>query len=109
MHIAVIILRNEELTQTVVSRLIECGIFDATVLDGEGIEHYATETIPMFSSLKALFGERSTYTTTIIAAVESSELLLEFVELCRKAGVDFHDEAVGTVMAFPCDIHIGGR
>lgn len=109
MHVAVIILRNEALTRDVVTAMIECGIFDATVLDGEGIEHYATEAIPAFASLGKLFNDKSTYNTTIIASIESRELLLEFVEICGKSGVDFHDESVGTIMAFPCDFYAGGR
>lgn len=109
MHVAVIILRDESLTKPVVTCMIECGIFDATVLDGEGIEHYAGETIPVFASLRSLFGEQSTYNTTIIAAVQSRELVGELVHLCKDAGVDFENSDVGTVLAFPCDFHVGGR
>lgn len=109
MYVAVVILRNESLTRAVVSSMIECGIFDATVLDGEGIEHYAGETIPVFASLRSLFGEQSTYNTTIIASVKSRDVLQQFVHLCRSAGVDFEHDEVGTVMAFPCDFHLGGR
>lgn len=103
----IVILRNEEQTRTVVSTMIECGIFEATILDGEGVEHFAAETIPVFSSLGALFGDRSTYNNTIIAAVEDRRTVAEFVSLCAKAGIDFSQPGVGSVMAVPCEFFVG--
>ncbi|TVQ98397.1 MAG: hypothetical protein EA403_14070 [Spirochaetaceae bacterium] len=104
-----VVLRDEEQTRTVVSTMIECGIFEATILDGEGVEHYAAETIPVFSSLGSLFGDRSTYNNTIIAAVENRETVVEFVSLCAKTGIDFSQPGVGSVMAVACEFFAGER
>ncbi len=103
----IVILKKESLTKKLVSILIECGLYDSTVLDGEGIENVATQTIPLFSELRGLFGEELVYNKTVIAYVPDRETIDDFVALCAKDGLDFANDDVGVVMAFPCTVFVG--
>ena len=103
----IVILKKEALTKKLVSILIECGLYDSTVLDGEAIENVATQTIPLFSELRGLFGEELVYNKTVIAHVPDRGTIDDFIALCAKDGIDFAHDDVGVVMAFPCAVFVG--
>lgn len=98
----IIILRKEELLKKLISILVEFEMFDASVLDGEGIENIAMKTDPVFSSLRALFSETYVYNKTIISPVENRKDADEFLAVCRQEGIEFLGTETGTFLLLPC-------
>ncbi len=107
MYIAIIILKQEALLKRLSAILIECGLFDSTVLDGEGIENAAGQGDSLFRELRGLFGGELAYNRTFIVHVPEREMLDDFVDLCRREKIDFTQRDVGLVMAYPCEFFLG--
>ncbi len=106
MYTMIIVLKREKLLKKLTSILLEFGMFESTVLDGEGIENLAAQTNPVFSSLRSLFSDEYVYNKTIITPVEDRETIDGFLSLCKKEGIDFQGDDIGSVMAFPCELVI---
>lgn len=107
MYIMITVLKKEEQIKKLISVLLELGLFDSTVLDGEGIENVAALTMPVFSELRNLFGDESEYHKTIITYVQERENIDRFVNICREQGLDFKEEKTGFIIVFPCEMYIG--
>ncbi|MFW5800895.1 MAG: hypothetical protein ACOCVC_02580 [Spirochaeta sp.] len=107
MYIATIVLKQEQLLKRISAILIECGLFDSTILDGEGIENVAGQTNPLFRELRGLFGQELVYNRTIIVHVPEREILDDFIALCKREKIDFAKPDVGFVMAHTCDLYYG--
>ena len=107
MLVAVLVLKKEELLKTVSSILIECGLFESTVLDGEGLENVAGQASELFRELRGLFGRELVYNRTFIIHVPEKSMLEDFLELCRSEEIDFTKPNIGFIMAYPCEIFIG--
>ncbi len=108
-YVAILVLKSEAYAKTVVSTLIELGLFDSTVLDGEGVENVATETIPVLSEVTALFGQDIVFNKTIITVVPDRDAVYELNRSLQRDGIDLNTPEVGTLMAFPCEIYIGAE
>lgn len=98
MYLLAIILKNEKKLKKLVSIMIECGFYDSSVIDGEGIENLASTTAPIFSEIAIFFGQELVYNRVILAIAPDRESLLEFVKLCEKEKLDFNDEKTGKLI-----------
>ena len=107
MLVAVLVLKKEELLNAVSAVLIECGLFESTVLDGEGLENVAGQASELFRELRGLFGRELVYNRTFIIHVPERSMLDDFIELCKAEGIDFTKPNMGFLMAYPCEIFIG--
>ncbi len=107
MKLLVIILKNERLLDRITSILLEVGLFDSSVLDGENIESLADTAMPLFSSFKALFGKDYSYNRTIISPVLDSDSIYEFTRVCEKEGIDFSNPEIGSLFSVPCTVFTG--
>ncbi len=107
MYIMITVLKKENQIKKLISILLELGLFDSTVLDGEGIENVAALTMPVFSELRDLFGQESEYHKTVITYVPDRRDIDTFVSICREEGIDFKSEKTGFILVFPCEIYIG--
>ncbi len=103
MYVMIIILKEEKLLKKLISILIEFGMYDASVLDGEGIENLAVQTNPLFSSLRNLFSESYVYNKTIITPVVSKKDTASFLTVCKEQGIDFAESDIGSIMVIPCE------
>ena len=99
----IIVLKKEALLKKLVSILVEFELYDASVLDGEGIENLAMQTNPVFSTLRGLFTETYVYNKTIITPVQSRKDLDSFLSVCSQEGIDFRETGIGSVMVIPCE------
>lgn len=106
MFVMIIILKKESLLKKLISILVEFGMYDATVLDGEGIENIAMATNPVFSSLRDLFSETYVYNKTIITAAESRDLVDRFISVCTQEGIEFKGGEIGSLAVLPCELVI---
>ena len=107
MYVVIIILKSEGFTKPVVSTLIELEFFDSTVLDGEGIENVATETMPILSEVTALFGQEILFNKTIITVVPDKDTVFSLNAALKRDGIDLKQPEMGTMFAFPCEVFIG--
>lgn len=107
MKLLVVILKNERLFDRISSILLEVGLFDSSVLDGENIESLKDTAMPLFSSFKSLFGKDYSYNRTIIGPVYDNEAIFQFVKICEKEGIDFSNPETGCLFSLPCSIYTG--
>lgn len=107
MYVMIIVLKNEKLLKKLVSALIEFELYDCTVLDGEGIENLAAQTVPLYSAVEGLFGKELVYNKTCLCYVPDFDIIQRFEKVCKKDGIDFTDKNTGMLMAFPCAYYLG--
>jgi len=106
MYIAILILKSEAYAKQVVSTLIEFEVYDATVLDGEGLVNVASETMPILSEVTSLFGQEIVFNKTVIFGSKDRETIERINRSLQSQGIDFTQPEVGTLMAFPCELYI---
>ncbi len=109
MRVLIIHLQKEADLQTAASLLMELGLFDTAILDGEGIENVGVPQERIFSSFQNLFGQGSAYNRTLISPVPDLESVKAFVHLCERQGLDFTNPDTGWVLSFPCDYFLGAE
>jgi len=103
MMLLIAILRDDHHVRTVVRVLVELGLFDSTVLDGEAIENLAVRSIPLFEDVGRWFGQTLDYNRTLLVAVRDRSEVDTLLELCRRDGLDLRDARVGTLLLVPCE------
>ncbi len=109
MKLLVIMLKKERLLEKIITILLETGMFDSSVIDGENIETLAKSKMPLFTSFKALFGADYSYNMTIISPVYDSSSIKDFVKICDKEGIDFSNPETGTLLSLPAAIFTGNN
>ncbi len=107
MRVLIIHLQKEEDLQTVASLLMELGLFNTAILDGEGIENIGVPQDQLFASFQNLFGQGSAYNRTLITPVADMDFIKTFLHLCEVQGLDFKNPETGWVLSFPCDFFSG--
>ncbi len=107
MKLLVIILKNESLLEQVTSALVEAGLYDSSVLDGENIETLADASMPLFTSFKNLFGEDFSYNRTVISPVRDPRAVQDVLDIFEQENIDFTDPDTGTLMTIPCVLFNG--
>ena len=109
MRVLIIHLEKEEDLQTAASLLMELGLFDTAIIDGEGIENIGVPQDQLFASFQNLFGQGSAYNRTLISPVPDLDMVQTFIHLCEVQGLDFKTPDTGWVLSFPCDFHVGAE
>lgn len=107
MRLLIIHLQKEEDLQTVASLLMELGLFDTAIVDGEGIENIGVPQDQLFASFQNLFGQGSAYNRTLICPVPDMNVIHTFLHLCEVQGLDFKAPDTGWIVSFPCDFYRG--
>ncbi len=107
MRVLIIHLQKEEDLQTVAPLLMELGLFNTAILDGEGIENVGVPQDQLFASFKNLFGQGSAYNRTLVSPVPDMNCVQAFIHLCERQGLDFRNPDTGWVLSFPCDFYTG--
>ncbi len=107
MRVLIIHLLKEEDPQTVSSLLIELGLFNTAIVDGEGVENIGVPQDQLFASFQNLFGQGSAYNRTLIAPVPDMDTVEMFLHLCEGQGIDFKKSDTGWLLSFPCDFFVG--
>jgi hypothetical protein len=106
-RVLIIHLQKETDLQVVASLLMELGLFNTAIVDGEGIENIGVPQDQLFASFQNLFGHGSAYNRTLICPVPDQDTVKSFVHLCERQGLDFKNPETGWVLSFPCDIYAG--
>lgn len=109
MRVLIIHLQKEEDLQTAASLLMELGLFNTAIVDGEGIENIGVPQDQLFASFQNLFGQGSAYNRTLISPVPDLEMVHTFLHLCEVQGLDFKQPETGWVLSFPCDFYTGAE
>lgn len=107
MRLLIVHLKKEDDLSVVAALLLELGLFNAAVLDGEGIENIGVQQEALFSSFENLFGKGSVYNRTLVVPVPDMEVVENFLALCKHEDIDFTVPDVGWVLSFPCDVFRG--
>lgn len=98
-----VILKDERRLTTVVNALIELGLFDATILDGEAVENLASQTMPLFADVGRWFGHNLAYHHSLLVVVPDRQRVEEFLGLCSRDGVDLRDPTIATLALIPTE------
>ncbi len=109
MKLMIIILKDESLLDRISSILLEVGLFDSSVLDGESIESLSDEGLPLFASFKSLFGKEYSYNRTLFIPVGDARDIKVFLHICQKEGIDFSNPEKACLMTLPCQIYDGSN
>lgn len=96
-----VVIVNEDYFERVVSLLVEAGITRATILESEGLGHFLAYEVPIFAGLRQLVGEKRQANRTILAVIESPDLVSKFHKLLGKEGIDFSKPGVGIIFTVP--------
>ncbi|MCX7819561.1 MAG: hypothetical protein N2652_10225 [Kiritimatiellae bacterium] len=98
-----LILKDERRIETVVNALIELGLFDATILDGEAVENLATQTLPLFADVGRWFGHNLAYHRALLIVLPERRAAEEFVDLCARDGLNLRDPQVAVMALIPAE------
>ncbi|ERP30938.1 hypothetical protein [Chitinivibrio alkaliphilus] len=109
MNILIIILDKEELLEPLAEIFMECGLFNTSIFDGEGVETIASQNSPLFNEIQRFFGNTMTYNRTIISAIPDQESYENFKTLLTAQGIDFSGGDIGFLLLLPCIEFMGGR
>lgn len=109
MKLLVIILKDESLLDRISSILVEVGLFDSSVLDGEGVETLMEGAQPVFASFKDLFGRGYMYNRTIVSPVQDPQAIPDFLRVCQQEQIDLANPEVGVLFTLPCTIFDGAN
>lgn len=109
MRVLIIHLQKETDLQTAASLLMELGLFDTAIVDGEGIENVGVPQDQLFASFQNLFGQGDAYNRTLITPVPDMNMVHTFIHLCEVQGLDFKNADTGWIVSFPCDFYTGAQ
>lgn len=100
-------LYEEGTLEDVITALAGLGIEDAVVVDGQRLSQVLAFDVPIFAGFREEIGRRSSYCKVLSAIVDSPDVVDELVRYLKEAGVDFNQEGIGSMMAFPIERCIG--
>jgi hypothetical protein len=102
-ELLVIILKQTEKLQDLLSALVELGIEEATILDGEEIGQYLAYEVPIFAGLRQLIGGgRKTQSKIIITLIKKdAELIGNLHQILVSVGIDFTRSETGRLFTLP--------
>ena len=107
MRVLIVHLEKEADLQIAAPLLMELGLFNTAILDGEGLENIGVPQDQLFSSFQNLFGQGSAYNRTLVSPVPDLDCVKSFIHLCERQGLDFKVPDTGWVVSFPCDFYAG--
>ena len=103
MWLLFLVLKDETLMRKIIGVLLEMELFDASVMDGEGIENLAERSLPVLSEVAALFGQSLAYNRTLWIPIEDRAQVRTLVGRCRHEGVDLMSPDVAVLRVIPCE------
>jgi hypothetical protein len=107
MRLLLLILKDESLLNPVSAALLEVGLYDATVLDGEGIDGFGDVGMPLFASFKGLFGTEYSYNRSLFIPVSDHRQVKEFLKICRSEGIDLANPSKACLLSMPAVLYDG--
>ncbi len=102
MKLLVFILNKEELLEDVLTAYIEAGISGATILDSEGMGHFLTYEIPLFTDFKDFMRDKP-YNKTILSVIRNEKQIPELEHLLDKICGGLDDPGTGILFTIPVD------
>ena len=106
-YLLIIVLNKEEYEEDISSALVEVGITDATIVDGEGLGQVLAEGIPIFAGFKfGLEGSRP-YSKLILGITDDSNVIGELGVILKDSDIDFDEPGVGKIMTIKLDSYVG--
>ena len=106
MYLLIIILHEEEWLNDVLSCLVEIGIEDAIILEGESLEDALAKKVPIFAGLR--FNTRGKEHSKIILAMSDfKDAGKEITEILKPIGLNFEKEGTGRILTLKFDSIIG--
>lgn len=101
MELLIIFLYARQHLEKIVSLLVEVGVTEATITEGQALGQFLAFEIPIFAGLRQLVGEKRRHATTILAIVEGGEIVEDFVKLLKDEGIDFCEAGTGVLLSVP--------
>jgi hypothetical protein len=101
MQLLVVFLNAREHLEKLVSLLVEVGVTEATILDGQAVGHFLAHEVPIFAGLRQLVGEKQQPTGTVLALLENDSVFDELERLMKSEGIDFTEPGTGVIMTLP--------
>ncbi len=101
MELLIIFLYARHHLEKIASLLVEVGVTEATITEGQALGQFLAFEIPIFAGLRQLVGEKRRHATTILAVVESPDAIESFIKLLRDEGIDFGEAGVGVLLSVP--------
>jgi hypothetical protein len=73
MKLAVLILNNEEILESVLEGFIEIGVSGATIIDSIGMGHILSAEVPIFAGLRFMFAGSRPFNKTIFSVIRDDK------------------------------------
>ncbi len=109
MKLLIMILKDESLLEQIASIMVEQGLYEAAIIDGENIESLAGGSVPLLTSFRSLFGDFGSYNRSIICPLGAGDTLLSLLAVFSQEGIDFTRPETGTLLTVPCMIYDGSN
>ena len=106
MYLLIIILHKDEWLEDVLSCLIEIGIEDAIILEGESLEKVLAKKVPLFAGIKFNLKGKD-YSKIILAISDFKGVGREITEILKPIGLNFEEEGTGRILTLKLDSIIG--
>ena len=101
MQLLVILLNAREHLEKIISLLVEIGVTEASIMEGQALGHFLAFEVPIFAGLRQLVGEKRQPTSTVLALLEDESVFVELEHLMKQEGIDFADPGTGVMMTLP--------
>ena len=101
MELLICVVNKEEYFEKILSILVELEISGATILDSEGLGHFLAYEVPIFAGLKQMVGEKKSPNRTILAVIDSQDLLPKLKKVLAEEDIDFTQPNTGILMTVP--------
>ena len=109
MKLLIMILKDESLLEQIASIMVEQGLYESAIIDGENIESLAGGSVPLLTSFRSLFGDFGSYNRTIICPIDAGDTLLGLLAVFSQEGIDFSRPEIGTLLTVPCTVFDGNN
>uniref|UniRef100_A0A7C3J5Q6 DUF3240 domain-containing protein n=1 Tax=candidate division WOR-3 bacterium TaxID=2052148 RepID=A0A7C3J5Q6_UNCW3 len=84
----ILLLYKEEFYEDVLNSLVESGINDSFVIEGQTINQAVNINVPIFSGLKYKLNDESKYSKIILSTVDSKEQVEHLIEILKDLKID---------------------
>jgi len=101
MELLIIFLYAREHLEKIASLLVEVGVTEATITEGQALGQFLAFEVPIFAGLRQLVGEKRRHATTILAVVEDEKKVDALIRLLRDEGIDFTQPGTGVILSLP--------
>ncbi len=96
MYLLIIVLNREEYLDDILSCLLELGIEDAFISDGEPMKRSLASQVPIFAGIKFDLGRKS-FSKLIITTSEREDTAEEIIKLLKEVDIDLGAPGVSRI------------